>query len=125
MVVNGRFIDDNWVMHKIILNFRSIDNHKGRSDPFAIGLYTWVGIKNVMTMTTNNATSDDKTIKFLIKKLPKSYDGGKHFHLTCMTHILNLNIKDELKDHNYHVECVQKSVRYISQLDTQLVELQS
>ena len=29
MVVTTHFIDDEWVMHKRVINFREIDTHKG------------------------------------------------------------------------------------------------
>ncbi|KAJ9557040.1 hypothetical protein OSB04_011654 [Centaurea solstitialis] len=114
MVVTAHFIDDDWVMHKRIINLRPIDSHKGED----VGrelldcIHSW-GIKNVMSMTVDNATSNDKAIEFLIKKLPNMYDGGKHFQIRCMTHILNLIVKDGLKENSYHVECVQKAVRYV------------
>ncbi|KAJ9557436.1 LOW QUALITY PROTEIN: hypothetical protein OSB04_012050 [Centaurea solstitialis] len=114
MVVTAHFIDENWEMHKRIINFREIDSHKGED----IGrelldcIHGW-GIKNVMSMTVDNATSNDKAIEFLIKKLSNLYDGGKHFQIRCMAHILNLVVRDGLKFQNYHVECVQRAVRYI------------
>ncbi|KAJ9566579.1 hypothetical protein OSB04_002545 [Centaurea solstitialis] len=76
-----------------------------------------------MSMTVDNATSNDKAIKFLVKKLPKwkivgpnQLDQQKHFHIRCMTNILNLIVKNGLKFQNYHVECVQKAIRYIRHL---------
>jgi len=114
MVVMTHFIDENWEMHKRIINFREIDSHKGED----IGrelldcIHGW-GIKNIMSMTVYNATPNDKAIEFLVKKLPNLYDGGKHFHIRCMAHILNLIVRDGLKFQNYHVECVQRAIRYI------------
>nr|KAJ0222091.1 hypothetical protein LSAT_V11C200062950 [Lactuca sativa] len=114
MVVTGHFIDDDWVMHKRILNFRPIDTHVGED----VGrlllecIHEW-GIKNVMTISMDNATTNDKALEFLTKKLPNLYEGGKHFHVRCVAHILNLIVKDGLKYHNTHVSCVQRAVKYI------------
>lgn len=114
MVVTAHFIDEDWVMHKRIINFREIDSHKGKD----VGrllldcIYGW-GIKNVMTMTVDNATSNNKAIEYLITKLPNLYENGKHFHVRCMAHILNLIVKDGLKYQNIHVDCIEKAVRYI------------
>nr|KAJ0189720.1 hypothetical protein LSAT_V11C800415890 [Lactuca sativa] len=114
MVVTAHFIDDEWVMHKRVINFREIDTHKGEEigRELLACIHGW-GMKNVMSMTVDNATCNDTAIEFLVKMFPTIYDGGKHFHIRCMTHILNLIVKVGLKYHNYHVECVQKAVKYI------------
>nr|GEU55657.1 zinc finger BED domain-containing protein RICESLEEPER 2 [Tanacetum cinerariifolium] len=116
MVVTSHFIDDDWNMHKRIINFRPIESHRaddisGDSLKCIVG---W-GIKNVMTMTVDNAPSNDKAIGYLIKKLPNArlYDDGKHFHVRCMAHVLNLIVQEGLKVKNYHVECLLNAVRYI------------
>ncbi|KAJ9556769.1 hypothetical protein OSB04_011383 [Centaurea solstitialis] len=114
MVVTAHFIDDSWVMHKRVINFRQIDSHKGDD----IGLllldciHGW-GIKNVMTITFDNATSNNTAVEFLKKELPNMYGSGKNLQVRCMAHILNLIVKDGLKEHTYSVDCVQKAVRYI------------
>ena len=64
-------------------------------------------------MTVDNASSNDKALEFLSKNLPNMYEGGKQFHIRCMAHILNLIVKDGLRYHNFHVENVQRAVRYI------------
>ncbi|PWA74273.1 zinc finger BED domain-containing protein RICESLEEPER 2 [Artemisia annua] len=116
MVVTAHFIDDDWNMHKRIINFRPIKSH--RADDISADLLKCIvgwGIKNAMTMTVDNAPSNDKAISYLIKKLPNArlYDDGKHFHVRCMAHILNLIVQEGLKVKNYHVESLSNSVRYI------------
>ncbi|PWA46107.1 zinc finger BED domain-containing protein RICESLEEPER 2 [Artemisia annua] len=94
MALTAHFIDEEWVMHKRIINFRPINSHKGDD----IGrkllecVHEW-GIKNVMTITVDNASSNDKALDFLIQRLPNIYDGGKHFQIRCFAHILNLIVK--------------------------------
>nr|KAJ0207602.1 hypothetical protein LSAT_V11C500238690 [Lactuca sativa] len=66
-----------------------------------------------MTISVDNATKNDKTLEFLINKLPNLYEGGKQFHVTCLAHILNLIVTDGLKYHSTHVSCVQRAVIYI------------
>ncbi|PWA44281.1 hypothetical protein CTI12_AA516950 [Artemisia annua] len=116
MVFTAHFIDDEWNMHKRIINFRPISSHKSVdiSNDVLKCIVGW-GIKNVMTMTVDNAPSNDKALNHLIKKLPnaKIYDEGKHFHIRCMAHILNLIVKEGLKEKNYHVESVANAVKYI------------
>ncbi|GJT67259.1 zinc finger BED domain-containing protein RICESLEEPER 2 [Tanacetum coccineum] len=109
MVVTAHFIDDEWNMHKRIINFRPIDSHKAEDiSSDLLKCFVGWGIKNVLTMTVDNAPSNDKALDHLIKSLPnaKIYDEGKHFHIRCMAHILNLIVKEGLKEKNYHVDCV-------------------
>ncbi|GJS34271.1 zinc finger BED domain-containing protein RICESLEEPER 2 [Tanacetum coccineum] len=118
MVVMANFIDDDWNMHKRIINFRPIKSH--RADDISGDLLKCIvgwGIKNVMAMTVDNSPSNDKAIGYLIKKLPNArlYDDGKHFHVRCMAHVLNLIVQEGLKVKNYHVECLSNAVRYIRQ----------
>ncbi|XP_076951249.1 zinc finger BED domain-containing protein RICESLEEPER 3-like [Bidens hawaiensis] len=61
----------------------------------------------------DNASSNDKAIAYLLRKQPNLYDEGRHFHIRCMAHILNLILKDGLRENNYHVECIRKAVRHI------------
>lgn len=42
------------------------------------------------------------------------YDDSKHFQIRCMDYSLSLIVKDELNNNNYHVEYMQKVVRYVS-----------
>ncbi|PWA77308.1 zinc finger BED domain-containing protein RICESLEEPER 2 [Artemisia annua] len=114
MAVIAHFIDEEWVMHKRIINFRPTNSHKGDD----IGrkllecVHEW-GIKNVMTITVENASSNDKALDFLIQRLPNIYDGGKHFQIRCFAHILNLIVKKGLTELDDSVQRVTKTVRYI------------
>ncbi|KAL4574512.1 hypothetical protein LXL04_021344 [Taraxacum kok-saghyz] len=77
-----------------------------------ICIHEW-GMKKVMSMTVDNAKSNDVAIKYLVKKLLNVYDNGNQFHIRCMAHIINMIVKMGLKHQNYHVECVQNAVKYI------------
>nr|GEW21889.1 zinc finger BED domain-containing protein RICESLEEPER 2 [Tanacetum cinerariifolium] len=114
MVITAHFVDDNWVMHKRVINFKRISSHRGED----IGrvllkcINEW-GIKNVMTITVDNITLNDKALRYLIEHLPSMYDNGKHFHIRCMAHIINLVVKDGLKVHEKAVETIGLAVKYI------------
>lgn len=66
-----------------------------------------------MTITVDNASSNNTTIEFLKRKLPNMYEGGKNFQVRFTAHILNLIVIDGLNEHKYSVDCVEKVVRYI------------
>ncbi|GJZ90667.1 zinc finger BED domain-containing protein RICESLEEPER 2 [Tanacetum coccineum] len=61
----------------------------------------------------DNITSNDKALRYLIEHLPSMYDNGKHFHIRCMAHIINLVVKDGLKVHANEVETIGLAVKYI------------
>ena len=113
MVITAHFVDDDWVMHKRVINFKRVNSHRGED----IGrvllkcINEW-GIKNVMTITVDNISSNDKALKYLIEHLPRMYDNGKHFHIKYMRHILNLAVKDGLKVHRNEVETIGLAVKY-------------
>nr|KAJ0214167.1 hypothetical protein LSAT_V11C400198960 [Lactuca sativa] len=85
MVVTAHFITEDFVMHK----------------------------RNVMTMTVDNAKTNDAAINIIVKELPSIYENGKHFHIRCMAHIINLVVKMGLKHEVYHVKNLQDAVKYI------------
>ena len=109
-------------MHKRIINFRPINSHKGDDIGRKIleCIAEW-GITNVMTITVDNASSNDKAINFLPKKLHKRYDEGKHFQIRCAAHVLNLIVKDGLDECSNSVDTVRNTIRYIK-LSTQRIE---
>ncbi|KAL7588687.1 hypothetical protein Lser_V15G36469 [Lactuca serriola] len=71
------------------------------------------GMKNVMTMSVNNAKTNDAAINIIVKELPGIYENGKHFHIRCMAHIINLVVKMGLKNEVYNVKNLQDAVKYI------------
>ncbi|GJZ28770.1 zinc finger BED domain-containing protein RICESLEEPER 2 [Tanacetum coccineum] len=114
MVLTAHFIDDDWVMHKRIINFRPIHSHRGVDIGRALlECITGWGIKNVMTVTVDNISSNDKALEYLVENLPTKYDNGKHFHIRCMAHILNLIVKDGLKTYKKEVDTIALAVKYI------------
>ncbi|GJW44493.1 zinc finger BED domain-containing protein RICESLEEPER 2 [Tanacetum coccineum] len=114
MVITAHFIDDDWVMHKRVINFKRINSHRGEDiGRVLLKCINGWGIKNVMTITVDNITSNDRALKYLIEHLPSMYDNGKHFHIRCMAHIINLVVKDGLKVHANEVETIGLAVKYI------------
>nr|KAJ0195633.1 hypothetical protein LSAT_V11C700382370 [Lactuca sativa] len=114
IVVTTHFIDEDWVMHKRIIKFKSLDSHKG--EDIGLTLLTCLqeyGINNVMTITVDNASANDKAIEILMKQLPKFCDGGKEFHIRCMVDILNLIVRDGFDQHQSSIKCMQKDFKYI------------
>ncbi|KAL9690156.1 hypothetical protein QQ045_010552 [Rhodiola kirilowii] len=119
LCLTAHFIDDNWSMNKRILNFVPIRSHRGEDIGLVIEncLRDWE-IKNVFTITVDNAASNNTAIEYLRKKLA-SNDGcllkGKYLHMRCIAHIINLVVVDGLKSMNHSISRIRNAVRYVRQ----------
>ncbi|KAG8661312.1 hypothetical protein MANES_02G223166v8 [Manihot esculenta] len=117
MCITAHFIDNDWKLHKRIINFCPISSHKGEAVGRAIEtcLLEW-GLDKVFTVTVDNASSNDVAISYLKKKLANwgvSVANSTYLHMRCMAHIINLVVQDGLKDVNDSVMKVRDAVRYI------------
>uniref|UniRef100_A0A803KUW4 hAT-like transposase RNase-H fold domain-containing protein n=1 Tax=Chenopodium quinoa TaxID=63459 RepID=A0A803KUW4_CHEQI len=79
-------------------------------------LLEW-GINKVMTITVDNASSNDVGVQYLRKRLLRWKDGtvleGKFVHMHCATHILNLTIREGLKECDESIIRIRNAVRFL------------
>ncbi|XP_050937706.1 zinc finger BED domain-containing protein RICESLEEPER 2-like [Cucumis melo] len=113
----AHFIDDDWNLHKRILNFCQIANHRGDTIGRAIEkcLEGW-GIDRLFTVTFDNASSNDVVIAYLVKKFKGRNElvlDGEFIHIRCCAHILNLIVSDALKDLHVSIIRVRNAVKYV------------
>ncbi|KAL4310715.1 hypothetical protein GQ457_01G026340 [Hibiscus cannabinus] len=117
MCLTAHFIDDTWKLHKMIINFCPIAGHSGELIGRAVEkcLLEW-GLKRILTITVDNASSNDLAIKYL-KQIVNLWDGSvldaRFLHMRCAAHILNLVVKDGLKDVDDSVMKVRAAVKYV------------
>ncbi|XP_059629818.1 zinc finger BED domain-containing protein RICESLEEPER 2-like [Cornus florida] len=118
MCLTAHFIDENWKLHKRILNICVISSHKGEAIGQMIDacLTEW-GIEKLCTLTIDNASSNDVDVDKLKTKFNKKCDSfildGDFFHMRCSAHILNLIIKDGLSELKVSITRICGVVRYI------------
>ena len=111
------FIDDDWKLHKIILNFCQVEEHKGENigRKIEMCLCEW-GINGICTLTVDNASSNGATIKIL-QTITKDWKGTilehEFLHMRCYAHILNLIVGDGLKEIDASIAKVHEAVRYV------------
>nr|XP_016512348.1 PREDICTED: zinc finger BED domain-containing protein RICESLEEPER 2-like [Nicotiana tabacum] len=85
------------------------------------------GINKIFTVTVDNASSNDVTVKELSKQLTKmgtNLMNGNHLHVRCMAHIMNLVVQDGLKESSVSIERVRHAVRYVRQSPARLKRFQ-
>ncbi|XP_019196303.1 PREDICTED: zinc finger BED domain-containing protein RICESLEEPER 2-like [Ipomoea nil] len=124
MVVTAHFIDSEWKLHKKILAFVPVTSHKGEYLAKALEncLLEW-GLRDVFSVTVDNASSNDTAMGFLKKKMVSwgsSTVRTKYLHMRCIAHILNLVVQDGLKDCDSSVKKVREVVRYVRNSPTRL-----
>ncbi|KAJ9548188.1 hypothetical protein OSB04_020731 [Centaurea solstitialis] len=117
MCLTAHFIDQNWTIHKRILNFCSVSGHSGE----VIGKYVeknlldW-GIDKVFTITVDNASSNDLCIRYLKRRLnnwKNSVLDSQYLHMRCCAHILSLVVKEGLKELEDPILRIRSAVKYV------------
>ncbi|CAO2830618.1 unnamed protein product [Amaranthus hypochondriacus] len=117
MCLTAHFIDDNWNLHKKIINFCPIAGHSGELIGRAVEkCLLECGLKRVLTLTVDNASSNDLAIKYL-KEVINLWDdcvlNAELLHMRCAAHILNLVVKDGLKEVDKAIVKVRAAVKWV------------
>lgn len=117
MCLTTHFIDDNWRLQKRILNFCQVEEHKGETIGKKIesSLLEW-NVDGIFTLTVDNASSNNLTIKFLKRKTvdwKRTVLKNEFLHMRCYAHILNLIVDDRLKKMNESIVRVCDVVRFV------------
>lgn len=124
MVLTAHFIDDDWVLHKRILNFCVIPNHKGKTIGQLVEtcLIGW-GIEKVFCIVVDNASPNQVALDYMREKIGNWNElvlNGEFLHLRCCYHILNLVVKDGMAELDSSIEGIRNCVKYIRSSPTRL-----
>ena len=131
MVITGHFIDSDWQLHRRILSFCPINNHKGDSIGRLIEscLQHW-GIERIFTVTVDNASANAVAITQLVRKM-RTWRGdalvlnGEYVHMRCCAHILNLVVSDGLKELDDSIIAIRNAVKYVRSSPSRLEAFKS
>ncbi|KAG6397082.1 hypothetical protein SASPL_143244 [Salvia splendens] len=115
--VTAHYIGKDWILHKKIINFSKIDSHKGDDIGAAIvkSLTDW-GLNHLFSCTLDNASQNDTAIDAVQTHMEQNNInilGGKYFHVRCAAHVLNLIVKDGLKEIGISIRRVRETVRWL------------
>jgi len=117
MCLTAHWIDNDWNLHKRILNFCQVSNHMGEIIGQVIEncLLEW-GIDKLLTITLDNTSSNNVTIsslKNVMKDWPTNILSNEHLHVRCCAHIVNLIVCDGLKEINVSVVKIRNAIRFV------------
>ena len=129
MCLTAHFIDREWAMHKRILNFCPVSSHSGDIVGKYIekSLLDW-GIDKVLTITVDNASSNDTCLRYLKRRLntwKKSVLEGQNLHMRCCAHILSLVVKEGLKEVDDSVIRIRSAVKYVRSSPARLLRFKA
>ncbi|KAL6535221.1 hypothetical protein OROMI_026595 [Orobanche minor] len=119
MVVNCHFIDRNWMLQKRVISFVNVPPpHNGvalAKDVHRVSNFYAIYDK-IASVTVDNASANDVCIGILKKDHNLRENlvlDGKLFHVRCCAHIINLLVKDGLKEIENVVDVVREGVKYL------------
>ena len=129
MSLTAHFIDKDWKLHKRIINFLKVPNHKGVTIGREIeACMLELGIDSIFTVTMDNATSNDGALDYLKRR---TKDGkstileNEFMHVRCCAHILNLIVMEGLKEVNTSILKVQNAIKYVKSSSSRLEKFKS
>ncbi|KAL4298123.1 hypothetical protein GQ457_12G015520 [Hibiscus cannabinus] len=117
MCLTAHFIDDQWRFHKKIINFCPIPGHSGEIIGKSIEkcLNEW-NLCKILTVTVDNASSNDVAIQYLRRRITHwggSVLNGQFLHMRCAAHILNLVVKDGLKELDLSIARIRGALGFL------------
>ncbi|CAN0859992.1 Putative AC transposase [Linum grandiflorum] len=115
--ITAHFVGVDWKLHRKIMNFCRILSHKGVDIADVVGdcLEKW-GLKNICSVTVDNASANDTTIQCLKEKFfawGTSMLQGKYLHMRCVAHVTNLIVGQWLSELGMSVRRVREAVRFV------------
>ena len=119
-ITTAHYIDSEWMLNKRIISFKTINTpHNGTNISTLINdeIIDLSIHDKIFTITLDNASNNNVAIQILKRFWQINDNHAKLFHVRCCAHILNLIVKDGLKqvdstlekirDIAYNINCFQ------------------
>ncbi|KAI7935795.1 hypothetical protein MJO28_016666 [Puccinia striiformis f. sp. tritici] len=122
MVVTAHYIDEDFALNKSIISFRPLlSPHTGQviADRLSQVLIEWGALNKLAFITLDNASSNNLAVSRLQRFInnrslvPGQPATSPYFHVRCLAHVINLVVKDGLKQISGPIERLRESVKYI------------
>jgi hypothetical protein len=129
MCVTAHFIDHQWTLHRRLLSFRQVSDHKGITIGRALEecLVEW-GISRLLTITVDNASTNKKALDWLKQRTMYESDTiscNEFLHVRCSAHILNIIVQRGLRNAHDSIERIRNLVRYVKSSPKRLEKFKS
>ncbi|KAG6650499.1 hypothetical protein CIPAW_06G047500 [Carya illinoinensis] len=107
MCLTAHFINDDWKLHKRIFSFSLVENHKGDTlgKGIELCLHDW-GRPKILAITLDNASSNNGYRRDTVLE-------HEFLHVRCCAHILNLIVREGLKEYEESIAKVRGVVKYV------------
>lgn len=117
MCITAHYTDQNWKLHKKILNFCQVGSHEGVNIGKTLEkcLLEW-GIDKVFTVTLDNTSANDIALKYLMDSVNSwntAIMKAEFMQVRCAAHALRLLVKDGLKVYHQSITRIRAVVRYV------------
>ncbi|XP_013624086.1 PREDICTED: zinc finger BED domain-containing protein RICESLEEPER 2-like [Brassica oleracea var. oleracea] len=119
MVITAHFVDAGWKLRKLIIGFKNVVDHKGStiSKVLLDCLEEW-GIKRVFCITVDNATANGSAMTRFKEGFKEIGDDvmvleGRFLHIRCDTHVLNLIVKEGLREADNSINAIRNGILYV------------
>ncbi|KAK4285003.1 hypothetical protein QN277_001756 [Acacia crassicarpa] len=122
LCLTAHFIDDDWRLHKRILNFCMIEDLRGHTIGKTVEkcLREW-DIDKVLTITMDDVTGNDTALAYIKKRL-KNWEAlvcdGDYLQVKCYAHVLNLLISEGLKVLKNSFDAIRNAIRFVHSSST-------
>ncbi|KAI7948622.1 hypothetical protein MJO29_010287 [Puccinia striiformis f. sp. tritici] len=130
MVISAHYISSDWTLKKQLIAFKELPApHTGKAigDQLMVAICEWKLVDKVAFITVDNASSNDVAIDrvcTILKERSRSPPllDGAFFHVRCAAHIINLVVKDGLKQLTKSIDKIRESVRYVKSTSSRIVD---
>lgn len=119
ITITAHYIDNDWNLEKKLLNFSYMPPpHSGVAICQKVYnlLADWKIENKLFAFTLDNASSNDVFVELLRSQLNLKQSlllNGDLFHVRCCAHVLNLIVRDGLKELDSCVVKIRESIKYI------------